>query len=171
MSTTILQQNVRAILKDFESAAEQYRDHKLDLNDLSQLQIPDRLSEYVANALESETKTSVTGKLGAEQLSEENTQILHRALRAMVARLSEPNIDPAHEMHVMVDDIINTLCFFIPDQEVNRLDVFIGFCHEKYQIDDNKDPADKARELEDLSRRVREAASEYLQSCEAELKA
>lgn len=170
MADMTKQKAVAMILKDFEVAAERYRNHEISLDDLSQLRIPARLSEHVKNVYVPEPQDSGTQKISAEQFSETNAEILVRALRAMVTRLSEPNIDHAREMEFMAAKIIFQLAEYIPDR-FEGIGVFMGLCHEKYQIDDIQDPAEKARELEDLSRRVREAASEYLKSCEAELKA
>ena len=163
------QRDVSKILKDFEAAAERYQKKEISLDELSQLKIPTRLSEHVSNVYLAKEQRNATQKLEAEQLSEENTRIVGRALRAMVAGLSDPNIDHAQEMDIMVSQILCQLSSYIPDK-FEGIGTFTELCDEKSQIDDIRDPAEKARQLEDLSRRVREAASEYLRSCEAELK-
>jgi hypothetical protein len=88
----------------------------------------------------------------------------------LVSRLTESDIDPLQEMELMVHHIIRRLCSYIPDRESDGIAEFLGFYDDKCLIDDISDPAEKSRRLEDLSRRVREAASEYLQSGKVEPK-
>ena len=163
------QQDINKILKDFEVGAQRYQNHEIDLSQLSQLEIRTRLADHVANVWH-QGRVSEPDKLNAEEISGTNVELLRSALRRLVSRLTDSDIDPLQEMDLMVRHIIRGLCSYIPDRESDGIAEFLGFYYDKCIIDDISDPAEKSRRLEDLSRRVREAASEYLQSGKVEPK-
>lgn len=170
MADMTKQEAVSRILKEFEAGAVRYRDHEISLLELSDLEIPLRLSKFIQRYFLREPEIIESQKLLPEQILDADIQTLRRSLKAMMTRFLEPEVDHAYEMGVMTACIIKNLCLVLPDSEAEIISDFITLSLEKHQTDDCRDPDIKARELEDLGRRARDVATQYLQTFAAEPK-